>query len=151
MSKRYRHLNFLQHISELEVRVPRMKLPDGSLRQVEPPWAGKLSRFTLLFEALVVALCRKMSFSGVARLTGLSVYRVMRIYELRRAALSASDWSEVRRLAIDETSRAKRQQSPGQHFKMLLGRLRESLIRAQERLRLPGSLRRIRYLSQLLP
>ena len=50
VTKRYRHLNFFQHECFLEVRVPRVKLPDGSVRQVEPPWAGKLSGFTLLFE-----------------------------------------------------------------------------------------------------
>ena len=49
-TKRYRHLNFFQHECFLEVRVPRVKLPDGSVRLIEPPWAGKLSGFTLLFE-----------------------------------------------------------------------------------------------------
>src|SRR5688572_29682583 len=48
LTKRYRHLNFFQHECFLEVRVPRVKLPDGGVRQVEPPWAGKLSGFTLL-------------------------------------------------------------------------------------------------------
>jgi transposase len=108
VAKRYRHLNFFQHECVLEVRVPRVKLPDGSVRQVEPPWAGKLSGFTLLFEAFVLALCREMSFSAVARLTGVSVHRVMRICERYvDAAVSGADWSAVRRIAIDETSRAK--------------------------------------------
>jgi hypothetical protein len=53
VAKRYRHLNFFQHECFLEVRVPRVKLPDGAVRQIEAPWAGKLSGFTLLFEALV--------------------------------------------------------------------------------------------------
>jgi transposase len=52
--KRYRHLNFFQHECFLEARVPRVKLPDGSVRLIEPPWAGKLSGFTLVFEALVM-------------------------------------------------------------------------------------------------
>jgi hypothetical protein len=54
LTKRYRHLNFFQHECFLEVRAPRVKLPDGSVRLIEPPWAGKLSGFTLLFEALVL-------------------------------------------------------------------------------------------------
>src|SRR5690606_34078335 len=58
VTKRYRHLNFFQHECFLEVRVPRVRLPEGSIRQVEPDWAGKLSGFTLLFEALVMVLCR---------------------------------------------------------------------------------------------
>ena len=65
--KRYRHLNFFQHECHLEVRTPRVKLPDGGVRLVEPDWAGKLSGFTLLFEALVLLLCREMSFTAVAR------------------------------------------------------------------------------------
>lgn len=51
-TKRYRHLNFFQHECELEARVPRVRLPDGRVALVEPPWAGRCSGFTLLFEAL---------------------------------------------------------------------------------------------------
>jgi transposase len=74
--KRYRHLNFFQHECFLEVRVPRVKLPDGLVVLVDPPWAGKLSGFTLLFEAMVMAFCREMPFAAVARLVGLSWHRV---------------------------------------------------------------------------
>jgi transposase len=108
VSKHYRHLNFFQYECELEVRVPRVKLPDGSVRQVSPPWAGKLSGFTLLFEAFVLALCREMTFRGVSRVTGLSVHRVMALCERYvDEAVSLSDHNEVKRLAADETSKAK--------------------------------------------
>lgn len=108
VTKTYRHLNFFQHECELEVRVPRVKLPDGSVRQITPSWAGKLSGFTLLFEAFVLLLCREMTFSGVARITGLSVHRVMAVCDRYvNTAVSTANFSEVRRLAIDETSRAK--------------------------------------------
>lgn len=107
-SKRYRHLNFFQHECFLEVRVPRIKLPDGSVRLIEPPWAGKLSGFTLLFEALVLSLCREMPFAAVARLVGESWHRVAAIAERYvELALANADYSEVRHLAIDETSKAK--------------------------------------------
>ena len=107
-SKRYRHLNFFQHECFLEVRVPRIKLPDGSVRLVEPPWAGKLSGFTLLFEALVLSLCREMPFAAVARLVGESWHRVAAIAECYvDLALANADYSAVRHLAIDETSKAK--------------------------------------------
>ena len=46
VTKTYRHLNFFQYECVLEVRIPRVKLPDGSVRQVSPEWAGKLSGFT---------------------------------------------------------------------------------------------------------
>ena len=51
-TKRLRHLNFFQHECYLEVRVPRVRLPDGSVRQVEPHWFGRLDGFTLMFEAV---------------------------------------------------------------------------------------------------
>ena len=106
--KRYRHLNFFQHECFLEVRVPRVKLPDGAVRQVEPEWSGKLSGFTLLFEALVLAMCREMPFSAVARLVDLSIHRVMAICSRYvDLALEQADFSEVKALAIDETSRAR--------------------------------------------
>jgi len=108
VTKRYRHLNFFQHECFLEVRVPRVKLPDDSVRQVEPPWAGKLSGFTLLFEALVLMLCQQMTFAGAARLVGESRHRVAAICERYvELALAQADYSQVHELAIDETSRAK--------------------------------------------
>jgi transposase len=107
-TKRYRHLNFFQYECLLEVRVPRVKLPDGSVRLIEPSWAGKLSGFTLLFEALVLCLCREMPFAAVARLVGESWHRVAAIAERYvELALAEADFSEVRDLAIDETSKAK--------------------------------------------
>jgi transposase len=103
--KRYRHLNFFQHECYLEVRAPRVKLPDGRVVLVEPDRAGKLSGFTLLFEALVLALAREMPFAAVARTVGESWHRVhaicARYVEL---AVAAADLSAMTALAIDETS-----------------------------------------------
>ena len=111
VTKSYRHLNFFQHECELEVRVPRVKLPDGKVMQVTPLWAGKLSGFTLLFEAFVLLLARERTFTGASRITGLSVHRVMALCERYvNEAVSAADLSEVRRVALDETSRAKGQE-----------------------------------------
>ena len=106
--KRYRHLNFFQHECVLEVRTPRVKLPDGSVRQVKPPFAGKLSGFTLLFEALVLMLARQMPFAAVSRICGISSYQAQTICERYvELALERADFSQVKALAIDETSRAK--------------------------------------------
>lgn len=98
VAKRYRHLNFFQHECFLEVRTPRVKLPDGAVRLVEPPWAGKLSGFTLLFEALVLMLCQQMTFAAAARLVGESRHRVASICE-RYVELALADCSAVRELA----------------------------------------------------
>ena len=86
-----------------------MKLPDGKVVQVTAPWAGTLSGFTLLFEAFVLLLARETTFTGAARISGLSVHRVMALCQRYvNEAVSTANFGEVRRLAIDETSRAKR-------------------------------------------
>lgn len=106
--KRYRHLNFFQHECVLAVRTPRAKLPDGSVRLVEPGFAGKLRGFTLLFEALILMLAQQMPFTAVARIAGESVHRVMAVCERYvELALGSADFSQVKALAIDETSRAR--------------------------------------------
>jgi len=61
------------------VRTPRVKLPSGSVRLVEPDFAGRLSGFTFLFEALVPMLSQQMPFAAVARIVGESAYRCMEI------------------------------------------------------------------------
>jgi transposase len=103
--KRLRHLNFFQHECFLEVRVPRVRLPDGSVRLVQPGWVGRLDGFTLLFEALVLALCQQMPFAAVARTVGLSWHRVHAICA-RYVELATADanLSTVTAVAIDETS-----------------------------------------------
>jgi len=103
--KRLRHLNFFQHECYLEVRVPRVKLPDGKVALVEPDWVGKLAGFTLLFEALVLMLAQQMPFAAVARTIGESWHRVHAI--CRRyvdLALASADLSGLSSLTIDETS-----------------------------------------------
>lgn len=108
VTKRYRHLNFFQHECHLEVRVPRVRLPDGGIRQVEPDWAGRLAGFTLLFEALIMAMCREMTFAAVSRLVSLSWHQVVAICKRYvELGLEQADFSEVTRLAADETSKAK--------------------------------------------
>jgi len=103
--KRLRHLNFFQHECFLEVRTPRVKLPDGRVLLIEPEWFGKLSGFTLLFEALVLAMAQQMTFAAVAKLVGLSWHRVHAICSRYvDLALAEADLSAVAAVAIDETS-----------------------------------------------
>ena len=110
VSKTYRHLNFFQHECHLQVRTPRVKLPDGAVRLVEPDFAGRLSGFTLLFEALVLMLAQQMPFAAVARIVGESAHRVTAMCERYvEIALALADFSEVTALAIDETSRSRGQ------------------------------------------
>jgi transposase len=107
VTKSYRHLNFFQHECHLQVRTPRVKLPGGSVRLVEPDFAGRLSGFTLLFEALMLMLAQQMPFA-VARIVGESAHRVRAVCERYvEIACGLADYSDVSALAIDETSRAR--------------------------------------------
>jgi transposase len=108
ITKTYRHLNFFQHECHLQVRTPRVKLPNGSVRLVEPDFAGRLNGFTLLFEAFILMLSGQMPFAAVSRIVGESPHRVLAVCEKYvDMACGLADHSEVTSLAIDETSRAK--------------------------------------------
>jgi len=58
--KQWRHMNFFQHECYLHARVPRIDRGDNKPRLISPPWSGRLSGFTLLFEAFLIQLCRSM-------------------------------------------------------------------------------------------
>lgn len=108
VTKIYRHLNFFQHECHLQVRVPRVRLPHGAVRQIDPDFAGRLNGFTLLFEALILMLAQQMPFRAVGRIVGESEYRVLAV--CRRyvhIAGGLADYSGVISLAVDETSRAR--------------------------------------------
>ena len=50
----WRHLDVMQFETLLKCRVPRCKCPEHGVQTILTPWAGKHSRFTLLFEAFAV-------------------------------------------------------------------------------------------------
>lgn len=107
-TKTLRHLNFFQHECYLKVRVPRVELPNGSVRLAEPEWVGKLDGFTLLFEAFVLAFCKEMTFTAVAEMLGISIHRVMAVCDKYvDEAVERADYADVNAVAIDETSRAR--------------------------------------------
>ena len=103
--KRWRHLDFFQHQAYLVARVPRVRCPEHGVRQVALPWARPGSGFTLLFEALLMALVPEMPVAAVAELVGehdTRVWRVVHFYVDR--ARAREDLSTVTRVAVDETS-----------------------------------------------
>ncbi|MCA1681337.1 MAG: ISL3 family transposase, partial [Actinobacteria bacterium] len=69
------------------------------------PWARAQSGFTLLFEALVMALAKQMPIAAIAALVGEHDTRLWRIvHHYVDAARERQDLSSVRRLGVDETS-----------------------------------------------
>jgi transposase len=75
------------------------------VRQVALPWARERSGFTLLFEALVMAMVKEMAVKAVAGLVGEYDKRIWRIvHHYVDQAVEAQDLEGVKRVGIDETS-----------------------------------------------
>src|SRR6266508_87368 len=103
--KTWRHLDFFQHQAYLHARVPRVSCPTHGVRQVRLAWARPESGFTLLFEALLMAMLAEMPVKAVAELVGEHDTRLWRLLhhhvEQARARMSMV---EVARVGVDETS-----------------------------------------------
>lgn len=111
LSRRWRHLDTCQFATILVAEVPRISCEEHGVLQVRVPWAEPGSRFTALFEALVIDWLRAASLSAVAELCGLSWKAVDGIQ--RRAVvrgLARRTAQLPQRLGVDETSFQKRHQ-----------------------------------------
>jgi transposase len=101
----WRHLDFFQHRAFLHARTPRVTCPTCGVRKVAVPWARAGSGFTLLFEAIVLALAKAMPVANIAERLGEHDTRLWRILEhYVWQAVEKQDLSELRRIAADETS-----------------------------------------------
>ena len=56
--RRWRHLDTMQFATELVARIPRSRCPECGVKTIAVPWAGKSSRFTLMFEAFAIEVLR---------------------------------------------------------------------------------------------
>lgn len=105
VEKEWRHLNFFEHECYLKARVPRVKTEDGKIHLVMPDWSGLQNGFTLLFEALIVQLCKSMPVHNVGQLVKMSDHKIWSILDkYTEKARELSDHSEVTALGMDETS-----------------------------------------------
>jgi transposase len=102
----WRHLHFFQYQAFIHARVPRVRCRECSkTTQVAVAWARAGSGFTQLFEALVVTLCGAMPVNTVAGRLGVSddaIWRILDYYV--EAARAQADYSDVRRVGVDETA-----------------------------------------------
>src|SRR6266508_4077894 len=74
-----RRLDLFQHQAYLHARVPRVTCQAHGTRQVTLAWARPGSGFTLLFEALLMALLAEMPVKAVAELVGEHDTRLWRL------------------------------------------------------------------------
>jgi transposase len=50
----WRHMDTMQYKTIVHCRVPRIDCPDHGIKSINVPWAGKHSRFSMLFERLAI-------------------------------------------------------------------------------------------------
>ena len=101
----WRHLNFFQHQAWLNARVPRVRCANCGVKKIAVLRARPGSGFTLLFEALMMAMFPAMPVNAVARQVDehdTRLWRIPRHYVGQ--AHKHADVSQVTRVAIDETA-----------------------------------------------
>ena len=105
VEKTWKHLNFFQHETYLHARMPRIRCDKHGVKLVDVVWARKQSGFTLLFEALVMAMMSMMPVKAVAKQLGVTDKRLWRILEHYVGEdLAKQDLSSLEKVGIDETS-----------------------------------------------
>ncbi|MFT6332914.1 MAG: hypothetical protein ACJAW3_001263 [Lentimonas sp.] len=86
-------------------QAPRIQTDAGTTKIIMPPWNGVMNGFTLLFEALIVSLTRKMPVNNVAELLKISDDKIWQMLDIYiNAARFNEDYSDIGAIGIDETS-----------------------------------------------
>ncbi|MEZ6196797.1 MAG: ISL3 family transposase [Planctomycetota bacterium] len=108
--RRWRHLDTCQYQTILVADVPRVECPEHGVKQVAVPWAASGSRFTLLFERLVLDWLDGVSaVETVANRMGLGWDVVAGIMDRAvKRGLARRELRPPRRIGVDETSFQKR-------------------------------------------
>lgn len=107
--RRWRHLDTMQYRTILIARVPRVNCPLHGIHGISVPWAEKNTRFTALFEALVIDWSLESSLSAVGRLLKLSWDQVSGIQARAvERGLARRERQKPVRVGVDETSFQKR-------------------------------------------
>jgi len=107
--RRWRHLDTMQYQTFLIAEVPRVECAEHGVRQVAVPWSDPGSRFTALFEALVIDWLREANVRAIARRLRLSWEQVAGIQ--RRAVargLARRGPQPPTGIGVDETAFQKR-------------------------------------------
>jgi len=106
--KQWRHLNFFDHECYLHARVPRVKISETKVRLINPSWSGLGNGFTMLFEAFVLQLASHMPVHTVSKIVKESDYKIWSLLEhYVTKALAGNDYSQLKTVGMDETSRSK--------------------------------------------
>lgn len=121
----WRHLDTMQFETILRARVPRAKCKKCGVKTTAVPWAGKHSRFTLMFEAFAIRVIEACSnvkrAAALLRLDWGTVHRIMERAVVR--GLERRHLEEVEYVGLDEKSFGR-----GQHYITILTDLTGSRV-----------------------
>jgi len=108
VEKTWRHLNFFEHECYLHARIPRVQPKQGGTKIISPPWSGISTGFTLLFEALILQMCKNTPVHQVGKLFKISDYKIWDMLESYVSnALISQSLEELSAVGVDETSLKK--------------------------------------------
>ena len=108
-NRRWRHLDTMQYTTILEAEVPRVRCKEHGVHQILVSWAEENSRYTALFEALVIDWLHEASTQAVARQLGLSWDQVAGIQARAvQRGLARRTKRSPKAIGVDETSFQKR-------------------------------------------
>ena len=134
--RRWRHLDTCQFKTVVVAKVPRCKCSEHGVHQVEVPWAEPHSRFTALFEALVIDWLREACMAAVSRRLGVSWDQLSGIMERSvKRGMERRETVSPKHVGVDETSSRKghryvtvvQDQETGNVLHVTEGRGRETL------------------------
>jgi len=109
VKRKWRHLDTCQYKTILSASVPRVDCAEHGVKQVAVPWAEPGSRFTAMFEALVIDWMKEASLNATSRRMGMTWDQVAGIMDravtrglARRGSIAAV------RIGVDEKSFQRR-------------------------------------------
>ena len=107
--RKWRHLDTMQFATEIHARVPRSQCSECGVKTTAVPWAGKHSRFTLLFEAFAIEVLQACAnVSRAASLLGLSWGSMQTIIERAvNRGLERRSLDNIQHVGMDEKSFGK--------------------------------------------
>lgn len=107
--RQWRHLDTMQFRTIVTADVPRVKCEEHGVKQVDVPWAESGSRFTALFEKIVIDWLKEGSTSAVARMLRMTWDEVDGVMQRAVArGLERRKSRPLRVIGVDETSFQKR-------------------------------------------
>jgi len=105
----WRHLDTMQFTTEIRAAIPRSQCAQCGVKTIAVPWAGKHSRFTLMFEAFAIRVLQAAAnVSRAAALLGLSWETAHTIMaDGVERGLQRRETDDVQHVGVDEKSFGK--------------------------------------------